>query len=421
MNAMSDKRADFVVMAKPVGSLCNMRCSYCYYLDADNGTAPMTPMTDQVLEAFIKNYIESVAGPVVSFTWHGGEPTLAGIPFFEKAAALEKKYCPEGWEIWNNLQTNGLLIDDAWADFLIQEHFDVGISIDGTGWLHDLHRKNTAGHGTYDQITQAVRRLQAVGIQPDLLCTVSAETARTGAETYRALRELGTGWMQFIPIVERKEDGQLTEESVSPVDYGEFLKDVFAQWFFHDLDTQGVQFFNETAAALAGNAPRLCNMRQTCGDVIVVERDGQIYACDHFVDQKHLLGSVLKDSLSDLVLGEKQRLFGEAKQSNLTEECKSCPYLNACGGGCLKHRFVQSAAGEPGHDYLCVGLRAFFDYAAPLFRRAMTLSREGKTAGQVMEIIAREQRQLWSKVGRNDPCLCGSGKKAKNCCLKRVP
>lgn len=418
---MSDRRADFVVMAKPVGSLCNMRCSYCYYLEADNGTAPMTPMTDQVLEAFIKNYIESVAGPVVSFTWHGGEPTLAGIPFFEKATALEKKYCPEGWEIWNNLQTNGLLIDDAWADFLIREHFDIGISIDGAGWLHDLHRKDTAGDGTYDRITQAVRRLQAAGIQPDLLCTVSAETAKTGAETYRALRELGTGWMQFIPIVERKEDGQLTEESVSPEGYGEFLKDVFAQWFFHDLDTQGVQFFNETAAALAGNAPRLCNMRRTCGDVIVVERDGHVYACDHFVDQKHLLGSVLNDSLSDLVLGEKQRLFGEAKQSNLTEECKACPYLNACGGGCLKHRFAQSAAEEPGHNYLCVGLRAFFDYAAPLFRRAMTLSREGRNAGQVMEIITREQRQLWSKVGRNDPCLCGSGKKAKNCCLKRVP
>ena len=418
---MSDKRADFVVMAKPVGSLCNMRCSYCHYLGADNGAAPMVPMTDQVLEAFIKNYIESVAGPVVSFTWHGGEPTLAGISFFERVVTLQKKYCPEGWEIWNNLQTNGLLIDDAWTDFLIREHFDVGISIDGAGWLHDLHRKDAGGQGTYERICQAVRRLQAVGIQPDLLCTVSAETARAGAETYRALRELGTGWMQFIPIVERDEAGQLTQESVSPEGYGEFLKDVFAQWFFHDLDTQGVQFFNETAAALAGNAPRLCNMRRTCGDVIVVERDGLVYACDHFVDQRHLLGSVLNDSLSELVLGEKQRLFGEAKLSGLTEECRSCPYLNVCGGGCLKHRSVQNLTGEPGHNYLCAGLRAFFDYAVPLFRRAMTLSREGKNAGQVMGIITQEQRKLWSRVSRNDPCLCGSGKKAKNCCLKRVP
>lgn len=418
---MNNKRADFVVMAKPVGSLCNMRCSYCYYLEADNGTAPMAPMSDQVLEAFIKNYIESSAGPVVSFTWHGGEPTLAGIPFYEKAVALEKKYCPEGWEIWNNLQTNGLLIDDAWADFLTREHFDVGISIDGAGWLHDLHRKDAMGSGTYDRTTQAVKRLQAVGIQPDLLCTVSAETAKTGVETYRTLRDLGTGWMQFIPIVERNEAGQLTQESVSPESYGEFLKDVFVRWFFHDLNTQGVQFFNETAAALAGNAPRLCNMRRTCGDVIVVERDGQVYACDHFVDQRHLLGSILNDSLSELVLGEKQRLFGEAKQSDLTKECKACPYINACGGGCLKHRFARSSAGEPGHDYLCVGLRAFFDYAVPLFRQAMVLSREGKNAEQVMEIIARAQRQLWSSVGRNDPCPCGSGKKAKNCCLKRVP
>lgn len=418
---MSSAKTDFVVMAKPIGSLCNMRCSYCYYLEADNGTAPMIPMTDQVLEAFIKNYIESAASPVVSFVWHGGEPTLAGIPFFEKAVALEKKYCPEGWEIWNNLQTNGLLIDNTWAEFLMREHFDVGLSIDGAKWLHDLHRKDAAGSDTYDRIVQAVRQLQAVGIQPDLLCTISAETARNGAETYRALQDLGTGWMQFIPIVERAEDGQPTKESVSPEGYGEFLKDVFAQWFFHDLDTQGVQFFNETAAALAGNSPRLCNMRPTCGDVIVVERDGQVYACDHFVDQKHLLGSVLNDSLAELVLGEKQRLFGESKRSHLTAECKTCPYLNACGGGCLKHRFVQSNAGEPGHNYLCTGLRSFFDYAAPLLRRAMALSREGKNAKQVMSIITQEQRKLWSGVERNDPCPCGSGKKAKNCCLKRVP
>ena len=418
---MDGKRADFVVMAKPIGSLCNMRCSYCYYLEADNGTAPMAPMTDQVLEAFIRNYIESAAGPVVSFVWHGGEPTLAGIPFFEKAVALQKKYRPEGWEIWNNLQTNALLIDDAWADFLMREHFDVGVSIDGAKWLHDFYRKDVSGKDTYDRVVQAVRQLQAVGIQPDLLCTVSAETARAGAETYKALRDMGTGWMQFIPIVERDEAGELTKESVSPEGYGEFLKDVFAQWFFHDLNTQGVQFFNETAAALSGDTPRLCNMRPTCGDVVVVERDGNVYACDHFVDQRHLLGNVLHDSLAGLVSGQAQRAFGEEKSLCLTTECKACPYLNICGGGCLKHRFVQSGKGEPGHDYLCVGLRAFFDYAVPLFKRAMALSREGKTAGQVMDIITKEQRQLWSKVGRNDPCPCGSGKKAKNCCLKRIP
>lgn len=418
---MSNKKANFVVMAKPVGSLCNMRCSYCYYLGADNGVAPMQRMSDEVLEAFIRNYIDSVEGPVVSFTWHGGEPTLAGIAFYERVVALQDRYKPIGWEIWNNLQTNGLLIDDVWADFLAKEHFDVGVSIDGSKWLHNLHRKDTACRDTYDRVVQAVKKLQDRNIQPDLLCTVSAETAKNGLEVYKALRDLGTGWMQFIPIVERGEDGLPTAESVTPEGYGDFLRDVFAYWFFHDLHVQGVQFFNETASAMAGNPPRLCNMRPSCGDVVVVERDGGVYACDHFVDQRHLLGYVSDERLADLVLSKQQRSFGESKRVNLSTECKTCPYLNICGGGCPKHRFAFSKSGESGHNYLCLGLRAFFDYATPLIGRAMELGRAGKGTGQVLEIIAAEERKRWTSVGRNALCPCGSGKKAKDCCLRRVP
>ena len=413
--------ADFVVMAKPIGSLCNMRCAYCYYLETDNGPAPMQVMTDQVLEAFIRNYFDSLPGPVASFTWHGGEPTLAGLPFFEKAVALQKQYRPEGWEVWNNLQTNGLLLDDDWADFLAREHFDVGLSIDGAQWLHDLHRKDASGGGTHHRAAAAIRRLQERGLQPDLLCTVSAETARAGRETYAALRDFHTGWMQFIPIVERDKDGNLTRESVTGEAYGEFLKDVFAQWFFHDMDRTGVQFFSETASVLAGAAPRLCNMQQICGSVIVVERDGGVYACDHFVDQAHLLGNVQTHRLAELVTGEQQTRFGMEKQTGLTAECRACPYLPACGGGCPKHRFGTSAQGEPGQEHLCMGLKSFFRFAQPLLTEAMALSRAGQSSRQIMDALADRQRKLFSRVGRNDPCPCGSGKKAKNCCLQRVP
>ncbi len=418
---MKSPRADFVVMAKPVGPRCNMRCSYCYYRDCPGGSTPEEPMSDAVLEAFIANYMESVTGPVVSFTWHGGEPTLAGLPFYEKVVALEEKYRPQGWEIWNSLQTNGLLLDAEWADFLARERFDVGISIDGPRWLHDLHRKDEKGRGTFDRVLRAVECLAARGIQPDLLCTVSETTAKAGIETYKALRALKTGWMQFIPIVEHDPKGRPVKETVSPEAYGEFLKDVFSCWFFHDLDTQGVQFFCETAAALAGGEPKLCNMKQTCGGVLVVERDGAVYSCDHFVDSKHRLGSVLTDSLAELARGETQRAFGSAKRLARSSECETCPYCSFCGGGCLKHRLVRSGSTEPNHNYLCGGLRSFFDYSVPLLQRARALRRQGNSPERIMTVVAQEQRQMWSRVGRNDPCPCGSGKKAKNCCLRRVP
>ena len=421
MNRDNRASREFVVMVKPIGSLCNMRCAYCYYLEADNGSAPMQVMTDAVLEALIRNYLESVPGPVASFTWHGGEPTLAGLDFFERAVSLQKKFCPADLEIWNNLQTNGILLDERWADFLAREHFDVGVSIDGAPWLHDLHRKDAAGAPTWERSAAAIQRLQARGIQPDLLCTVSAETALHGRETYQALKEMGTGWMQFIPIVERDAAGLPTQETVSGEAYGEFLKDVFARWFFHDLHTQSVQLFSETAAALAGEPPRLCNLRKTCGDVLVVERDGAVYACDHFVDQAHRLGSVLESPLAKLAESAAQRAFGAAKETGLTQACRDCPYLPLCGGGCPKHRFGASLAGEPGQEVLCPGLRSFYDYAVPLLRLAMDLSRRGCPPQEIMARAAAQEREKFRTVGRNDLCPCGSEKKAKNCCLKRLP
>ena len=411
-------------MAKPVGAACNLRCDYCYYLKTDslfresvsrlqNG---IETMSDEVLRAFIRNYIGSTAGSVVSFTWHGGEPTLTGIDFYRRALHFQGEALLEpenaGKEVWNNLQTNGTLIDEEWADFLAENHFDVGLSIDGTEALHDLHRKDAGSGGSFRRAVRGIELLMERGIKPDLLCTVNAGMTGHGREVYRSLADLDTGWLQFIPIVVWT-DGGTSAESISPKDYGEFLMDAFAEWFFHDMGFVRVQLFEETALALAGKEPTLCNLKETCGDVLVVERDGRVYSCDHFVDEVHLLGNVISDELSDLANLKKQREFGERKRK-VPETCKSCDYFALCHGGCPKDR-------EPdGRQHLCEGLRSFYAYAVPKFKRAMYLSANGLESGEISRTILAEERTRLEKIGRNQPCPCGSGKKVKHCCLARA-
>ena len=406
-------KKEFSLMIKPVGASCNMRCAYCYYLGTQTGTDRHARMTEETLETVIRNYIASVPGPVVRFTWHGGEPTLAGLDFYREAVRLEQKYLPEGWECWNNLQTNGLLLDEAWCAFLAEEHFDVGVSIDGTQMVHDLYRRDVRGEGTYEKVRDSIRRLQEHSLQPDLLCTVTEETARRGAEVYRALRDLGTGWMQFIPILQQPQ--QVSSES-----YGNFLKDVFAAWFYRDLARTQVQLFSEMIRVLQGGSPGLCWMAPVCGNVLIAENDGSIYACDHFVDPEHRIGSACKEPLQTLLQLPEQERFGNRKREALTAQCRACPYLEMCGGGCLKDRFSLSADGEPGQYDLCGGLYAFFDYAVPRLRRAIELAAKDPSPSELLQTLIAEERGRYRKTGRNDPCPCGSGKKFKNCCQKRV-
>ena len=416
----SEARRPFVVMAKPAGSACNMRCAYCYYLHNPESSASGV-MSPDTLECFIRSYIAASPGPVVSFVWHGGEPTLAGPDFYREAVRLQRRYLPEGWECWNNLQTNGLLLDDAWCDFLAEEDFDVGISLDGTQALHDFFRPDAGGQPTWTRITESIRRLQRHGIQPDLLCTVNARTAEQGAAVYRTLRDLGTGWMQFIPVVCRDESGETSPLSVTARAYGTFLTDVFAEWIYHDLDKTEVQLFSETAVALSGGEASLCWLRETCGDVPVVEKDGSVYACDHFVRAGYRIGSLADSSLAALVNSEAQLRFGRQKKEGLTAFCRACPWLSLCHGGCPKDRFARSPEGEPGQYALCEGLRMFYACAVPRLRRAMTLSGQGRTQREVMETLIREERERCRSIPRNDPCPCGSGKKFKQCCLPRCP
>jgi uncharacterized protein len=411
----------FVVMAKPVGPLCNLECSYCYYLETERfyKSSHQFRMSDSLLEMYVRQYIAASPGPIVQFTWHGGEPTLAGLGFYRLAVDLQKRYLPEGWSCWNNLQTNGILLDDEWCSFLADAHFDVGLSIDGTQWLHDEYRKDHSGSGTYGRAVAAVRRLQAHGIQPDLLCTVTSATAKEPIAVYRALRDLDTGWTQFIPIVRRTTDGQTTSESVTGEGYGYFLGTVFDEWIRHDLGRLDIQLFAEMALVWSGGAASLCWMAPTCGRVLIVEHDGGVYSCDHFVAPDHRIGDIETAPLSTLVDVPVQRRFGNDKRARLPLQCRSCSWLVICNGGCPKDRFALAENGEPGLNYLCGGFRQFFAHAEQPLRKVMQLRKRGLTPDAIMAELRAESLARWCGVGRNDPCPCGSGRKAKHCCWSK--
>ncbi len=377
------------VMAKPVGSRCNMRCTYCYYLDKGkySENKKQTRMSFDLLEKLIRQTVAASPGPVVSFTWHGGEPTLAGLDFYRKALELEKKYLPKGWEAWNNLQTNGLLLNEGWCRFLKENRFDVGLSIDGSMEVHDLNRRLPNGAGTFERVSASIRRLRETGVEPDLLCTVNEVSQGKPLEVYRALRDTGAIWVQFIPVVIRDARGGAAPGSVTPEGYGRFLTAVFDEWVRHDLGVLDVQLFAEMARIMAGGQASLCWMSPTCGHVLIAEEDGAVYSCDHFVDPEHRLGTLRDGSLARMAGGEFQRAFGLGKREKLTDECRACPYLRFCNGGCPKDRFGLSAEGQPGQYWLCPGLKAFFAHAQPVLERVMAMSAQGKTSPEIMAAL----------------------------------
>ena len=377
------------VMAKPVGSRCNMRCTYCYYLEKGqySESKRQTRMSFDLLEKLIRQTIAASPGPVVSFTWHGGEPTLAGMDFYKKALELERKYLPKGKEVWNNLQTNGLLLNEGWCRFLKENRFDVGLSIDGSEEIHDANRHLVNGEGTFSRVRGAIRRLREAGLEPDLLCTVNEVSQARPLEVYRALRDTGCPWVQFIPVVIRGAAGGAEAGSVSPEGYGRFLTTVFDEWVTHDLGILDVQLFAEMARIMAGGQASLCWMSPDCGHVLIVEEDGAVYSCDHFVDPAHRLGTLREGSLGRMAGGEFQRAFGNAKRDALTAECRACPWLRFCNGGCPKDRFGTSAEGQPGQYWLCPGLKAFFAHAEPILERVMAMSAEGKKPPEIMAAL----------------------------------
>ena len=411
-----------VTIAKPVGPICNLHCEYCYYLDKAELFAgdERFKMSDSVLRDYLAQAIAGAHGSPVHVVWHGGEPLLAGRAFYERAFAIQAELAPEGWRWLNSFQTNGTLLDDRWADFIAEHRIAVGLSLDGGPDTHDALRHDRRGRATHHRVLEALARLRARGVEPDVLCTVNATTAAEPLAVYRFLRDLGVSWIQFIPVVARDRDGAVTPESVDPAAFGDFLNEIFDEWVRHDVNRVVVQGFLEGLFVTANGRGTLCVTSETCGQVLAVEHDGSVYACDHFVDPEHRLGSVTSDSLIDLASSPSQVAFGQAKRDALPTQCRQCPVLSFCRGGCPKDRFTTTDDAEAGLNYLCEGYRRFYGHARARLERMGELALAGQRPSSIMGELAVEDAQrlrAFQLARRNDPCPCGSGRKYKHCCL----
>jgi serine-type anaerobic sulfatase-maturating enzyme len=420
----------FHVMAKPTGARCNLDCAYCFFLKKDRLYPGGTfRMSDEVLEAYIRQTIEGHRTQEVTIAWQGGEPTLMGLDFFRKAVALEKRYARPGMNIENTFQTNGVLLDDEWCDFLRNEGFLVGLSLDGPQELHDAYRRDRRGDSVFDKVVGAARLMQKHGVEFNILCTVNAVNSYHPLEVYRFFRDdLGARYLQFIPIVERDNEtgdqagAEVTDRSVDPRQYGRFLTEIFDEWVRHDVGMMFVLFFDGVLASYVYGHSSLCVLRPTCGEGVALEHTGDVYSCDHFVEPGYLLGNVLETPLGELVGSEQQRAFGAAKAETLPAQCRECRWLFTCGGECPKNRVLVTGEGEPGLNWLCAGLQEFFAHTEHPMRIMADLLRRGRPAAEVMTVLADEERlaaetlsRSFGAAGRNDPCPCGSGLKFKKC------
>jgi len=420
----------FHVMAKPTGAICNLACSYCFFLDKE-ALYPGSSfrMSDEVLERYVQQLIESHRSDTVTFAWQGGEPTLMGLDFFRRAVELQERHRRPGMTIENTLQTNGTRLDDEWAAFLAEHGFLIGISIDGPRELHDGNRVDKGGKPTFDEVMRGLRLLQAHQVEYNVLTTVNRLNADYPLEVYRFLRDdVGTDWMQLIPVVERLDEAgfpdpmrgaSVSERSVRPEQFGRFLIAIFDEWVRRDVGRVFVQTFEAALRNFYGaGGSGLCVFDETCGAGLALEHNGDLYSCDHFVEPEHRLGSIRELPMLDLVGSEQQRTFGAAKRDTLPRMCRECDVRFACHGECPKNRFLTTPDGEPGLNYLCAGYMAFFRHIDRPARVIVRLLQTGHEASEVMPLLARQDVELAMAVAaarRNDPCPCGSGLKVKRC------
>ena len=392
MNVYAPFSRPLYVMAKPAGSLCNLRCDYCYYLEK-RLLSPSSPllMDDDTLEEFIRQYLEAQTQPQVLFTWHGGEPLLRPLAFYRRALTLQRRYA-RGRIIDNCLQTNGTLLNDEWCEFFRQNNWLLGISIDGPQELHDRHRRGPrqAGGASFDKVMQGIRLLQKHGVEWNAMGVVSALTAGHALDVYHFYKDIGCQYIQFAPVVERlqhHDDGRRLASPSLPVsrcgvhpsrpqpvvapfsvrrgDYGRFCCDIFDEWVRQDVGQVFVQLFDSTLARWAGEEPGVCTMCESCGHVSVVEANGDLYSCDHYVFPEYRLGNIRDESITSMMHSRRQVLFGRSKRDALPRQCKECRWRFACNGGCPKDRFCQTGDGEDGLSYLCGDYRQYFGHVAP--------------------------------------------------------
>jgi uncharacterized protein len=413
-------------MTKPRGAICNLDCDYCYFLSKEMlYPGSRFKMANDLLEEYTRQYIEAQRVNQMTFAWQGGEPTLMGLDFFKLAVELQEKYRCPGMQIHNALQTNGTLLDEEWATFLRDNKFLVGLSLDGPCELHNAYRHDKGGHGTFDKVMMAVALLKSHGVEFNILTTLNAANADHPLEVYRFLRdEVGTDFIQFIPIVERanetgfQEGGEVTNRSITGEQYGRFMIAVFDEWVRRDVGKIFVQLFDTALNSWLGLPAGLCVFDETCGTGLALEHNGDLYSCDHYVEPAHKLGNLRQLPMLQMVGSEQQRQFGLAKRESLPRYCRECPVRFACNGGCPKDRILKTPEGEDGLHYLCAGYKAFFGHIDHPMRIMVGEIRARRSPANVMTILAREEAEMkkrFQHVGRNEPCPCGSGLKFKKC------
>ena len=354
------------VMAKPVGSLCNLHCKYCYYLEKKNlynAQHSAMLMDHRTLETYIRQYIEAQTQPQVLFIWHGGEPLLRPLSFYKRVLELQEPYTRRGYVIDNSLQTNGTLLTDEWCAFFREHNWLIGISIDGPQELHDAYRRDCEGQSSFHQVMRGIRLLQKHSVEWNAMGVVNDYNADHPLEVYHFYKEIGCKYIQFTPIVEGR--SAVDVPMVRPFQYAHFCCTIFDEWVRHDVGQVFVQLFDATLACWAGEPPSLCSMCPACGHAGVIEHNGDVYSCDHFVFPEYLLGNIHRDTITSMMYSKRQLQFGRDKYERLPHQCKVCQWRFACNGGCPKDRFCQTADGEPGLNYLCQDYRQFFAHVAP--------------------------------------------------------
>lgn len=406
---MKSVHRDFQVFVKPIGARCNLACEYCYYLKTVERvkTAGHARMTDNILERYIQQHINASSGEVINFSWHGGEPTLLGVEYFQKITTLQRKYCPANRQITNTIQTNGTLLDENWCRFFADEGFTVGLSLDGPAEFHDHFRKTQGNAPTHAKTLRGYELLTRFQVPVDVLCVVNSINVKQPTHLYRYFKSIDAKYIGLLPLVEplSLDTLSVSDATIDAEDWGNFLCDIFDVWKGGDIGRVTVQMIEEALQKGIGKEHALCIFKKTCGDVPVIENNGDFYSCDHYVNREYHLGNITTTSLTELLECESQRNFGQAKWKSLPDYCLKCDVLDQCYGECPRNRFILTPDGQVGLNYLCDGYKRFFRHTRPFVEQV------AKQAKKRLEINQN------TKVGRNDPCPCGSGRKYKKCCM----